>query len=83
MIDGIGSRLFVWLQYVLPQHAVSRLVLAATRIRTPWFKNLLTGAFLRLFSVDMSEAVEKYGMLILRLPKVDKNRATKLKVRGN
>jgi len=63
--DGSGGRLFVWLQYVLPQHALSRLVLAATRIRLPWFKNLLTRGFLRLFSVDMSEATEtdpyRYG----------------------
>jgi len=63
--DGIGGRLFVWLQYVLPQHALSRLVLAATRVRMPWFKNLLTRGFLRLFSVDMSEAAEtdpyRYG----------------------
>jgi phosphatidylserine decarboxylase len=63
--DGSGGRLFVWLQYVLPQHALSRLVLAATRVRTPWFKNLLTRGFLRLFSVDMSEVTEtdpyRYG----------------------
>jgi phosphatidylserine decarboxylase len=63
--DGVGGRLFVWLQYVLPQHALSRLVLAATRVRMPWFKNLLTRGFLRLFSVDMSEATEtdpyRYG----------------------
>jgi phosphatidylserine decarboxylase len=63
--SGIGERLFVWLQYALPQHALSRLVLAVTRVRKPWFKNLLTRGFLRLFSVDMSEAVEtdpyRYG----------------------
>ena len=65
MSDAIGARLFVWLQYVLPQHALSRLILAATRVRTPWFKNLLTRGFLWLFSVDMSEAAEtdpfRYG----------------------
>lgn len=55
---GIRGRLFVWLQYVLPQHGLSRLVLLATRVRAPWFKNLLTRGFLRLFAVDMSEAVE-------------------------
>lgn len=32
--------------------------------------------------VEESEAVERYGLLILRLPKLDKNRQTKLKVRG-
>jgi phosphatidylserine decarboxylase len=62
---GGGARLFVWLQHILPQHAMSRLVLAATRVRVPWFKNLLIGAFLRMFSVDMGEAAEsdpyRYG----------------------
>ncbi len=63
--EGLRGRLFVWLQYVLPQHGLSRLVLRATRVRTPWFKNLLTRGFLALFSVDMSEAAEsdpyRYG----------------------
>ncbi|MGA2778419.1 MAG: archaetidylserine decarboxylase [Steroidobacteraceae bacterium] len=52
----IGARLFVWLQYILPQHALSRLVLAATRARTQWFKNALTRGFLRLYAVDMADA---------------------------
>jgi phosphatidylserine decarboxylase len=64
-VGGIRGRLFVWLQYVLPQHGLSRLVLAASRVRTQWFKNLLIRGFLRLFSLDMSEAVEpdpyRYG----------------------
>ncbi|MEX0919478.1 MAG: Hsp20/alpha crystallin family protein [Parcubacteria group bacterium] len=34
-------------------------------------------------NVDEAEAVEKYGMLILHLPKMDKNRQTRLKVKGN
>jgi HSP20 family protein len=33
--------------------------------------------------VDAAEAVEKHGLLIIRLPKLDKNRQTRLKVRGN
>jgi phosphatidylserine decarboxylase len=56
--DDVRSRLFVWMQYVLPQHGLSRLILVATRVRTRWFKNLLTCGFLNLFSVDMSEAIE-------------------------
>ena len=63
--DGLRSRLFVWMQYVLPQHGLSRLVLLATRVRAPWFKNLLTRGFLKLFSIDMTEALEtdpyRYG----------------------
>jgi len=52
------ARLFVWLQYMLPQHGLSWLVLQATRVRTPWFKNLLTRGFLKLYTVNMSDAVE-------------------------
>lgn len=33
--------------------------------------------------VDAAEAVEKHGLLIIKLPKLDKNRSTRLKVRGN
>jgi phosphatidylserine decarboxylase len=53
----MSGRLFVWLQYGLPQHAISRLILRATRVRSAWFKNLLTRGFLALFQVDMSDAV--------------------------
>jgi phosphatidylserine decarboxylase len=52
------GRLFVWLQYVLPQHALSRLILLATRVRKPWFKNLLIRGFLKLYTVDMAEAAQ-------------------------
>jgi phosphatidylserine decarboxylase len=50
------GRLFVWFQYVLPQHALSRLILRATRVRTRWFKNALVRGFLRLYTVDMTQA---------------------------
>jgi phosphatidylserine decarboxylase len=62
---GIRGRLFVWFQYLLPQHALSRLILAATRVRTAWFKNWTIRAFLKLYRVDMTEAAEtdpyRYG----------------------
>jgi HSP20 family protein len=32
--------------------------------------------------VDEAEAVEKHGLLVITLPKIDKNRQTRLKVRG-
>ena len=57
-MSELGGRVFVWLQHLLPQHALSRLVLEATRVRVPWFKNALISGFLRWFSVDMSEAQE-------------------------
>jgi phosphatidylserine decarboxylase len=53
-----SGRLFVWFQYLLPQHAVSRLVLLATRVRTPWFKNWLVRGFLKLYPIDMTEAAQ-------------------------
>jgi phosphatidylserine decarboxylase len=60
-----SGRLFVWFQHVLPQHALSRLVLRATRVRAPWFKNWLIRGFFRLFTIDMSEALQpdpfRYG----------------------
>ncbi len=59
------GRLFVWLQYLMPQHALSRLALHATRVRARWFKNRLVSGFLKLYTVDMSEAAEpdphRYG----------------------
>ena len=58
LLSALRGRAFVWLQYVLPQHGLSRLVLAATRVRTPWFKNALTRGFLKLFAVDMSAALQ-------------------------
>ena len=52
------DRLFILLQYLLPQHGLSRLIHRATRIRVRWFKNLIIRAFVRGFRVDMSEAQE-------------------------
>ncbi|MBN2094037.1 MAG: Hsp20/alpha crystallin family protein [Candidatus Zambryskibacteria bacterium] len=52
-------------------------------------KELYWGGFSRSIvlpeeiDVDAAEAVEKHGLLIIRLPKLDKNRSTRLKVRGN
>ena len=54
----ISRRLFVWFQHVLPQHALSRLVLHATRVRAPWFKNWLIRGFLRLYTINMAEAAQ-------------------------
>jgi phosphatidylserine decarboxylase len=54
----LRGRLFAYLQYMLPQHAISRLVLKATRVRAPWFKNALIRGFLRLFDVDMQDAMQ-------------------------
>lgn len=52
------NTLFVWFQYLLPQHALSRLILRATRVRSPRFKNWLIRGFLKLYAIDMSEAAQ-------------------------
>src|SRR3989344_6032371 len=52
-------------------------------------RELYWGSFVRTVTlpeeidVDGAEAAEKYGMLILHLPKLDKNRSTKLRVKGS
>jgi phosphatidylserine decarboxylase len=54
-----SGRAFVALQHLLPQHGISRLVLAATRSRSPAFKNALIKLFMRGFKPDMADAVER------------------------
>ncbi|PIP55580.1 MAG: hypothetical protein CO183_02795 [Candidatus Zambryskibacteria bacterium CG_4_9_14_3_um_filter_42_9] len=52
-------------------------------------RELYWGSFARVISlpeeidVDGAEASEKHGVLVLNLPKLDKNRQTKLRVKGN
>jgi phosphatidylserine decarboxylase len=54
----LRARLFVWLQYLLPQRALSRLVWHLTRSRRVPLKNLLIGRFVKGFRPNMSEAEE-------------------------
>ena len=54
---GLAARAFIALQHVLPQHGISRLVHAAARSTTPWFKNALISAFMKGFKPDLSDAV--------------------------
>ncbi len=52
------------------------------------YRELFWGAFSRSvvlpaeIDVDMAEAEQKHGLLTIRLPKINKDRQTKLKVRG-
>jgi len=52
------------------------------------YQELYWGAFARTvvlpaeIDVDLAEAFEKHGLLTIRLPKINKDRQTKLKVRG-
>lgn len=55
----LGARMFVALQYLLPQHLLSRAVLSLTRLRLRPVKDSLIGAFVRHFQPDMSEARDR------------------------
>lgn len=54
-----------------------------------FFQELYWGAFSRTIllpqevEVEGAEAIEKHGLLIIRLPKIDKSRQAKLKVKSN
>lgn len=56
--DTLGARLFVALQYLLPQHLLSELAHQLARSRLQWLKNLLIRAFVNEFHPDMSEAAD-------------------------
>ncbi len=53
------------------------------------YQELYWGAFERTIilpaevDVDTAEASEKHGLLVIKLPKINKDRQTKLRVRGN
>jgi len=52
----LRASLFIALQRLLPARLLARIVYAASRSRTVWFKNLLIRGFLRLYAVDVAEA---------------------------
>jgi phosphatidylserine decarboxylase len=54
--DSVRARLFLALQYLLPQHFVSRLAHRITRSRVPLIRNTLIRSFVGHFHPDMSEA---------------------------
>jgi phosphatidylserine decarboxylase len=56
--DRLPARLFVALQYLLPQHLLSQLAYRVTRSRVRWVKNALIDNFVVNFHPDMSEAVQ-------------------------
>ena len=53
------SRLFALLQYLVPQHLLSRLVGQLADSRVGWIKNGFIGLFLRRFDIRMEEAKEE------------------------
>ncbi len=54
--EPLGARLFVALQYLLPQHLLSHLVGALARSRLALIRRPLLGFFLRTYRPDMSDA---------------------------
>jgi phosphatidylserine decarboxylase len=52
------TELFIAFQRLLPSFWLGRLVHWASRVRTPWFKDLLINAFCRLYPVELEEAAE-------------------------
>ena len=53
-----GGRWFVALQYLLPQHLLSRLIGAIARSRYAWVRRPLIASFMRGFRPDMVDAVQ-------------------------
>jgi phosphatidylserine decarboxylase len=51
------QRLFIFFQYVLPHHVLSRLAGCVAECRVRWFKNAFTQWFVRRYQVDMSQAL--------------------------
>jgi phosphatidylserine decarboxylase len=59
MSSSLRDNLFVLLQYLLPQHPVSRLIHWFVRLRIQWLKNLVGRWFIRHFKVNMGEATQE------------------------
>ncbi|HXZ58850.1 MAG TPA: archaetidylserine decarboxylase [Steroidobacteraceae bacterium] len=56
--EDTGGRLFVGLQYLLPQHLLSRAVHSLARLRVAWVKNALIDNFIVNYRPDLGEAEE-------------------------
>jgi phosphatidylserine decarboxylase len=50
------KRLNIWLQYILPHHVISRVVLVFTRIRFAPVKNTLIALFMKGYKPDLGDA---------------------------
>ncbi len=55
-VSALAEWLFVSLQYLLPQHGLSRIVHWLMRVQTPAVKNLLIRWFIGQYKVEMKEA---------------------------
>lgn len=61
MSEPVLKQASVTLQHVLPHHLLSRLTGSLARCRWCWLKNPLIDSFIRVFQVDMNEAIEPEG----------------------
>ncbi|ALO44798.1 archaetidylserine decarboxylase [Pseudohongiella spirulinae] len=52
------DKLFIWMQFLLPHHLLSRTVAVLAQCRIGWVKNAFIGWFARRYQVDMSQAAE-------------------------
>ncbi len=52
-------KLFIYLQRIVPHHALSRLVGFLADSRVPWFKNFCIDTFIEVYKVDMQESARK------------------------
>ncbi|WP_101675406.1 archaetidylserine decarboxylase [Alloalcanivorax mobilis] len=52
----LKQKLFIAVQYLVPQHLLSRLVGWVARSEIPWLKTTFINTFIRRFGVDLSEA---------------------------
>ncbi len=57
-ITKVTDALFSLPQYLLPHHALSRLVYRATQIKVVWWKNGFIKNFIKLYKIDMQIAKE-------------------------
>ena len=55
---SVGARLFVALQYLLPQQLLSRLIGSIAHSRVPWIRKSLIRAFVRAYRPELSEAAQ-------------------------
>jgi phosphatidylserine decarboxylase len=53
-----GDRLFAALQYLLPKHALSRVIYSVARSEAGWIRNTFLRIFLNGYRVNMAEAVQ-------------------------
>ena len=52
---------FIWLQHLLPHHAVSRMAGKLASSEVPWLRDRLIRRFIAAYDVDMSEAARGVG----------------------